>query len=192
MEEYIKNNRLTLFLVFSAVLVGVTIGAFGVLRLSGDLPSTLYAGLNSAVADTGIFSAFLKSLQNEFKRFIIIFVCGITVIGSPVIVFHLGFCGYALGFSSAFLMKYYGLAGFLAVLGGILPHYFLLMPTYIGMGIIGINFSNRLLRGERRLNSDFKTYILKMILLSFLILLSCIVEGFVSTMLLKSILKVIS
>ena len=187
MEEYIKNNRLTLFLVFSAVLTGVTIGALGVLRIRDDAASILYSGLCDAVADTGIFSAFLKSLQNEFKRFLIIFVCGITVIGSPVIVFHLGICGYALGFSSAFFI-----AGFLAVLGGILPHYFLLLPTYISTGIIGINFSNRLLRGEKRLNSDFKTYILKMLLLSLLILLSCIVEGFISTLLLKSILNVVS
>lgn len=192
MEEYIKNNRLTLLMVFSAVLVGVCIGTVGVLKLDSDSATTLYSGICDAVSDTGVFSAFTKSLYNEFKRFLIIIFCGVTVIGSPVSVFYLGWCGYSLGFSAGFLMKYYGLTGFLATLGGILPHYFLLLPVYICAGIIGINFSNRLLRGEKRLRDDFKVYLAKMFILAILVLFACLIEGFVSTFLLKKILQMLA
>ena len=192
MEEYIKNNRLTLLIVFSSVLVGVCLGTIGVLRLDSTAATALYSGINNSVSTTGVFAAFLKSIYNEFKKFGIIFLCGITVIGSPVCVFYLGLCGYSIGFSAGFLMKYYGLSGFLATLAGIFPHYIILLPVYICAGIIGINFSNRLLRGERHLRNDFAVYLAKMIILAVFLLIACLVEGFISTLLLKNIIKIVT
>lgn len=191
MESYLKENKLTLLLVFASVLTGAIIGAFSVLKLDSETAATIYSALNENAVRYGIFSAFLKSLFNEFKRFIILFVCGITVFGSPVCVASLWNTGYVLGFSAGFLMRYYGLSGILASLLGIVPHYIILLPAYLCVGIVSINFSSKLLRGERNIKRDFKNYAVKMLFFAVIIFTGCVFEGFVSSYLIKKILTII-
>ena len=191
MERYIKNNKLTIFLVFSAVLTGIVIGTFSLLKLDENLAKSLIDSVNSSISNSSLFAAFTKSISSEFLKFFALFICGITVFGAPMSVFCLGYLGYTLGFSVGFLMKYYGLAGYLSVIFGIIPHYLILLPAYILTGIVGINFSNKLLLGEKQLKNDFKLYTAKMIFFAVMIFLSCIIEGFVSSFFIKKILLLI-
>ena len=192
MKEYFENNKLTFLIVLSAIIIGITIGSSSVARLSDEDASELYSTVNTSVNTTSVFFAFLKSLSSEFKRFIILFLCGTTVFGSPVSVFFIGYTGYSLGFTVAFMLKYYGLTGLLAAFLGILPHYIVLLPTYCFAGVVCINFSNNILLEKKNFNYDLKKFLVKMIIVLFMIFFACILEGFISAFFLKKIFALIN
>jgi len=191
LTEYVKNNKLVILIVVSALILGVITGATYSDTLGGETLSEIYNSVNESVSKTSLYSSFLKSLSIQFCRLLVLFLCGLTVVGSPICVFYIGYLGYTLGFSASFLLRNYGACGILGIIGGIFPHYFLLLPTYLYIGTVGINFSNRLLLGEKHLRDSFKVYTGKMLISAIFILVSCIVEGFISSLILKAIFKMI-
>ncbi|MBO4897135.1 MAG: stage II sporulation protein M [Clostridia bacterium] len=191
MKEYIKKNNTVMLIVISAILMGIIIGAHSAARLAPGEAKGIYESINRSVYESTAYKAFIKSLQIEFKSFILLFICGAAVIGAPAAVFYLGFLGYALGFSVGFLVKYYGLLGFFAATCAIVPHYLILIPAFISLGVISINFSNKLLLGERGLKDDFWCYAVKALLIAAAVFSACIIEGFFSSFILKRILSVI-
>jgi len=191
MKSYFENNKLTFLIVFSAMIMGIIIGSSSVARLNQNDATELYSAVKDSIESTGIFTAFSKSISNEFKKFFMLFICGLTVFGSPVSVFVIGLTGYSLGFSVGFLLKYFGLVGLLASFFGIIPHYILLFPAFCCAGVIGINFSNGLLMVHKRNAENLKAYVAKMIIILLIILIACVIEGFFSSFLLKKIIGVI-
>lgn len=192
LKKYFEENKLVMLIVISSFAVGVVLGAMMAVRVSPEESAALCQSINQSITKTGVYSSFLKALALEFKSFIILFICGIAIIGSPAAAFYIGTKGYAVGFTVAFLMRYYGLLGTLASLAGVLPHYFVLIPAFMCMGVFGINFSNKLLLGEKKLKENLKIYIAKSLLVAILILVGCIVEGFISTPALKAVLNIAS
>ena len=73
-----------------------------------------------------------------------------------------------------------------------MPHYLILVPAFMVMGIICINFSNRLLLGEKNLKENLKIYVVKALLIAILILAGCVIEGFVSSFALKIVFNLLN
>lgn len=190
MENYIKQNKLAVFLVLSAILTGTAIGAFSQIRLEETDASSLIFAVKNNIENTKIFTAFLTSLKNEFLRFFVIAFCGSTMLGTPVCVACLGMIGYSLGFSSCFLMQRFGLLGFLGVLLGIIPHYSILLPAYSFLGISSINLSNEMLFERKKVKNSFNNYLKKIILFAVIIFFAILVESFISCLFLKKILMI--
>lgn len=184
-------NKLVMLIVISALILGVIIGAGMVTRLDAQQAHELYISINQSVSASSAPVSFWKALLQEFRSFLLLFVCGLTVIGSPVAVLYIGAKGYAIGFTVGFLVKYYGLTGFLASLTGVLPHYIILIPAFMCMGIVAINFSNRLLLAQKGLKGSVGNYFMKAVLIAAAVLLGCVIEGFVSSLLLKNILSMV-
>ena len=191
MRDYIKKNNVLMLIVISSVLMGIIIGSNHAARLNSDVAKSIYESINKSVSESTAYKSFVKSLQIEYKSFILLFICGVAVIGAPAAVFYMGVLGYALGFSVAFLVKYYGLLGFFAAICAILPHYLILIPAFVSLGVISIGFSNKLLLGERGLRDDFSGYAVKALIIAAVIFAACIIEGFFSSPVLKKILSVI-
>ena len=189
-KKYFEDNKLVMLIVISSLAIGVVLGALMATRVSPEEGEALCLSVNQSIAKTGVYASFLKALSLEFKSFLILFVCGIAIIGSPAAAFYIGTKGYAVGFTVAFFMRYYGLMGLLASLGGVLPHYIVLIPAFMCMGVVGINFSNKLLLGEKNLKDNLKIYIAKSVLIAIFVLFGCAVEGFVSSPILKMILSI--
>ena len=191
LKKYLEENRLVMLIVISSLAVGVVIGAIMAVGTSQEDGEALCLSLVQSIMNTGVYASFMKALLLEFKSFLILFICGIAVVGSPAAAFYIGIKGYSVGFTVAFLIRSYGLAGLLAALGGVLPHYLLLIPAFMCMGIIGINFSNKLLLGEKKLKENLKIYVVKSFLIAVFVLIGCAVEGFVSTPLLKAVMSMV-
>ena len=190
MKKYFEENRLVMLIVISSLATGVVLGALAAARMPAGECEELCLSVNRSIANTSVYASFLKALTLEFKSFLILFACGIAVIGSPAAAFFIGTKGYAVGFTVAFLMRRYGLLGLFASLCGVLPHYIVLVPAFMCMGVVGINFSNRLLLGEKNLRDNLKIYTVKSLLTAVFIFLGCAVEGFVSSPALKMILSI--
>lgn len=191
MKNYIKENKLAVLIVVSALIIGIIVGASIVTKISVEEAKSIYGSINKSVSESTPAAAFVSSLKLRFKCLGILFLCGLAVIGAPAAVAYTGILGYALGFTVGFMVRYYGLLGLLAAFGGILPHYILLLPSFICMGISGINFSNKLLRGERNISDGFKSYLAKACLIAIPVFAACVAEGFLSSFLLKKILALI-
>ena len=191
MKNYIRENKLIMLIVISAFVMGIILGAWSVSRLTQAAAKEIYESINRSVSESTPHKAFLKSLQIEYKSFFLLFICGVAVIGAPAAVFYTGVLGYAVGFTVGFLVEYYGLLGFFAGICAIAPHYFILIPAFLTMGVISINFSNKLLLGEKGLRDGFTTYLVKSLFIAAVIFAACLIEGFFSSFILKKILSVI-
>lgn len=175
----------------SAIFTGAVIGALSVIKIDNDTSEYLLKAVNDSVGSYQIFAAFKKSLMTHFLRFLILYLFGTTFLGGPACVAYIGYIGYTLGFSSGFLLKFYGLSGFLSIIFAVVPHYLILIPTYLCFGIVIINFSNKLLFGEKKLKNHFNVYTAKTLFFAVMIFLACIVEGFISVPILKKILTLL-
>ena len=191
LKEFLRKNNTVMLIVISALLMGIIIGAHSAAHLSPAEAKGIYESINRSVTESTAYKSFIKSLQIEYKSFVLLFICGALVIGAPAAVFYLGVLGYALGFSVGFLVKYYGLLGFTACVCAIVPHYLVLIPAFISLGVISVNFSNRLLLGERGLRGDFLSYAVKAVIIAAAVFAACIIEGFFSSFVLKRILSVL-
>ena len=191
LKDYFRENKIVMLIVISALLMGIIIGAEAVSHLSPDKAKEIYESINRSVSESTPYKSFVKSLQIEYKSLFLLFFCGAAVIGAPAAVFYIGVLGYSIGFTVGFLVKYYGLLGFFAGVCAIAPHYFVLIPSFIFMGIISISFSNKLLLGEKGLKNDFISYSVKTLFIAVALLAACLIEGFFSSFILKKIFSVI-
>ena len=180
-----------MLIVVSSFMVGIVLGAAVAAKMSPDDGKALYEQVNQGISSANVYKSFLKSLSLEFKSFLVLFFCGIAVVGAPAAVFFIGIKGYAIGFTVGFFIKCFGLAGVLASIGGVFPHYLILVPAFMAMGVICINFSNKLLLGERNLKENLKVYVVKSLLTAVLVFIGCIIEGFVSYFALKIIFNLL-
>ncbi len=192
LKNFFRENKTVMLIVVSALIMGIILGAGAVSRLTPEKAKEIYESINRSIAENTSYKSFVKSLQIEFKSFILLFICGAAVIGAPAAVFYIGVLGYAIGFSVGFLVKFYGLLGFCASVCAIAPHYFILIPAFIFMGIISINFSGKLLLGEKGLKNDFLSYTVKALFIAVFIFAACLIEGFFSSFILKKIFSMLN
>jgi len=113
-------------------------------------------------------------------------IFGTTVLGVLPSAVLLALRGYAVGKTVGALVTTFGLRGFCAAVCGIFPHNLFYVPFLCLLAICGFRFSRRLLEGST--GGRLAEYLLSAAFLSLPILFGCVVEGYVSAPLLKSIL----
>ncbi len=76
----------------------------------------------------------------------VIYIAGLTVIGMPVVAAVLFLRGYALGFTTGFLVRQKGVYGFVLVLAEVFPQNVLLLAVFLFAAVASFSFSLLLLR----------------------------------------------
>jgi len=192
LKAYANKNMPLYLIAIAAVIMGVIIGSASVGRLDEADAQTLYQSIISSTVNIKAQSTFAKSLFQNAKSVIIFWILGMTVIGTAPMVIAVGAKGYAVGFTVGFLVKYYGLTGFLASVSGVLPHNIIILPCYILLAAAGMNFSQKLLMGTGNIKVSFVSYSALTAILFGIISIGSVVEGYVSSSLIKAALGIIT
>lgn len=197
-SHFMKNLMLYIITILSFT-IGIATGAFTVNALSNSQVEELFSYIQEFfyIVNTQNVNAselFKLSIFNNIKTLALLWILGITVIGIPLILIIIGIKGFMIGFTVGFLIKCLSFKGVLFTFLGILPQSLIIIPCYIVLGIICINFSLSMIRNKTKIKyrrEDIKTQFLSystLVLLIFLLLtIGSIIEAYITPVFIKSI-----
>jgi stage II sporulation protein M len=194
-----KHIRLNIPIYFIALLfftIGIVTGTYTIKALPGPQKVELMDYLEGFFQilknqDIDSYQLLFQSLLNNLKLFIPIWILGLTIIGTPIILVLLGFRGFVLGFTLGFVIDKLALKGVLFIVLSILPHNIFYIPGLIGIGVMAISFSLFIFKSRikkqkiHNRKAQIWTYTIAMMLISTLLILGSIVEAYITPIFMK-------
>ncbi|MCG8501767.1 MAG: stage II sporulation protein M [Firmicutes bacterium] len=198
-NHFMKNVVLYIIVILSFT-VGICTGAFTVNALDytqyEELSVYVQEFLNVVnMQDIDHLELFKVSMFNNIKTVVLLWILGITVIGIPFILIIIGIKGFVIGFTVGVMMKVLSTRGIFFSLVGILPQNLIMIPCYIVLGIVCINFSLSLVRSQvkkryrkENIKSQFIAYSTCVFLAFFFLTIGSVIEAYVTPVFVKLIL----
>lgn len=186
-NRHIKEYWYLYILVLIFFLGGVIFGSIGVKVLNQEQTGELVTYLNNffeKVPQLQGQKVAYRAIIDNINILLIIYILGMTVIGSPGILFLIFTRGFIIGFTVGFLVQEKAWKGVLLTVLSIVPQNIFFVPALVGSGVLALAFSIYLVKGRndfrRTLFQQFLTYTFGMTI--FLVLAFCAggIESYVS------------
>lgn len=191
-KRHFRNNFVLYFVLSLSFIIGISIGAILINKLNTEQSlkiSSHFSWIFNFTKEQNLNSIdiFISSLLSNMKILFFIWILGLTSIGLLIIPLVIVWKGIAIGFTVGFLVKGFGIKGFIFSLAGLLPHYLIMIPGLLAIGAIGISNSIYIVKGRRsKMNQiDINEYSILMLLFFVIIIVGCFIEGFFTPYLLK-------
>lgn len=189
MKQEIGKNSYLLYLFLAGVFLGILF-----VNIKYDFwiedNGFLNAGMLEQLAECDLNGGYLLGyiLKHRLKEIILLGILALTVFGFPVMCGYICYLGLSAGCLLSVAVIRYGVRGLLFLAAGIFPQFFLLIPGYLmllSMGMeYGRNFYYR--NPEKQFLLKCAGRFLKILLL---ILAGCILECYVNPKILHLVLK---
>lgn len=166
MEHLWKINRFLIILFLAGVLFGILFSLLPPKDQIGNLEGYLSGYFSDFMKDRGGAEtvSLFSILFHEGKWILIFFLLGISVLGSPLLIFLIFMKGVIIGFTLSTLLLLFKEKGALFFLFSVLPQNLLLIPVFILMGGMGLSvsyylFQNRILTARGKLKPLLLPYL---------------------------------
>lgn len=186
-KRHFRNNFVYYFVLSLSFIIGISIGAILINKLNAEQSlkiSSHFSWIFNFIKEQNLNSIniFISSLLSNMKILFLIWILGLTGIGLLIIPLIIVWKGMAIGFTVGFLVKGFGMKGFMFSLAGLLPHYLILIPGFLAIGAVGISNSIYIGKGRRsKINQlDISEYSILMFLFFIIIIFGCFIEGFLT------------
>ncbi len=200
LKEHFRSNA---WIYFALIVVFIAGLGWGLISPNG-MDTKNSGEMESYVSDlvAALPSADIDNIQ-EAKAFFSfngllmlgLWICGITVIGIPLLIPILFYKGYTLGFSIGLIMKLAPSKGIVLTLLTIIPANLLLIPVLLVGGVLAVRFSLNLLRGKRddsrSLGKAFGLYCVYFLILGAILAVAALIHGYVGVTLLQLFFNII-
>ncbi len=153
-KNYIKDNKKIYLLLIFVIVIGVIKGNLDLISMKKVTIKELGEYINNffnVVCDKNIKKneIIFGEFFNSIKLFLLVWLCGSSIVGIPVIFYIMYIKGYVLGFCSGILIQSMGLNGVTLVTIGILPKEIFFIPIIVILGVSGIKFSISMIRNNK-------------------------------------------
>lgn len=196
-KTFIPSKKLSIFVLIVASL-GIISGAIFLVMINQNDKSVVINELNGFLSNVSSNSinnvqALKNSLFNNYVYIVLIFILGLSLIGTLVNLFFTYIKGFILGFSISSLIYTYGVKGILASVIYIVPviiNLFLivLVTSYT---LVLAKYLYTLILGNR--NTGFKMFLKKyfiiFIVVSLMTIFTSLMEAFLTPALFKLVVK---
>jgi stage II sporulation protein M len=196
-KRHLADNIWIYLIVIFIFILGISLGALtakNIDEVSMADAKTYIEGFLDLTSQNGLQSEYILKQSIKFNLYFtaILFFSGLVYLGILFIPIIIAFRGFCIGFSIAFLTENLGQNGFLLSLGSVLPQNLIYVPVIIVMGVIGINYSLWILRNKYfkkygAVNNLFATYAFTILILFIVLIAGCIVESYITALIVKSI-----
>ncbi|HOP71407.1 MAG: stage II sporulation protein M [Bacillota bacterium] len=191
-----KTRAVASPIVFCSLLLisGLIMGALGLRVLSPDEKAELASYLEvfmRGLSNPGLEPPVILrlSLAHNLKSVALLWAFGLAVIGAPLTCIMLFIRGFALGFSSAFVVQQVPQKGFLVFASGMLPHNLVALPALVLLSSVSLSFSVKLFRERPWVQGGLLKlaagYTLRFALMSMLLLAASLLEAYLTPFLLR-------
>lgn len=202
-ELHFKYNFKYYLIILLIYIIGIIIGAVSANYISPQSDLNIYGYINDFLdrlktENLNSFAIFTNSFLGHIKIAVIIWVFGVTIAGIPLILFIIGYKGFALSFTFSIIIKKYFGKGFLFLLIGLVPQILISIPTYIFIAAMGLKFSKTITNicfkkhcKPSNIKLDFLLFSLQILFSLMLLAISSYIEGYLSAFFIKSIINYI-
>jgi stage II sporulation protein M len=201
LKEMLKLNKKMLVFLLGLSIIAIATGAIFVTILSKtdqelvkDYIAKFLTNIDSNKLD--YLAAFKNSFISNLIFIISIWLLGISVVGIPIMLFMYFTKAFIIGFSISNIILNYKLKGCLLSLAYIFPHQIINLFIYILLIIYAFAFSLRIIDAIfKKKTIDFKfivnKYLIVLAICMLGILLTTLIEVFVTPVIIKTILPLI-
>lgn len=151
-KNHVKDNTLKYLVILAVLLLGIIAGSYKSASLEGGVRGYLLELVDKYIDYSGDIKQhdlFLKAFANQTEMALIIWFSGLTVIGFPLILAAVFLRGFALGFTTGFLIHEKGGNGIIIAILSVLPQNLVYIPAFLVWSVIALNFSFYILAGDR-------------------------------------------
>lgn len=169
---YLCRNALLLAVLFCMFIAGIIFGSMGVVFLDVAQKKEIAFFVDRVFKEniaTPNANTLLASAILNIKLIAVVWFLGLTVVGIPLVAIIVFTRGFALGFTSAFLITLKGTSGIATVILTLLPPNIFYVPLLIFAAASSIVFSLCLIKSahaEVSLSKNFLAYTLLMIIIA--------------------------
>lgn len=198
--QQIKSHIFGYLLLLAVLILGLSLGLAASNGLeqgeSGQI-TTFVDSLLRQLPDDGIdkIAEFRNCLLFNGALLLLLWLCGLSIIGFPLVLGLLFYKGYSIGFCIGVLLGYKTLPGFIVVILAILPQHLIILPVFLLAAMESINFSRYLLKpyrdGSRSLSRVFGRYSSRFLLLLLGVALGAWLQGYLAPFLLKTFFAIV-
>jgi stage II sporulation protein M len=193
--SFFKQNITCYIILLIVFISGVILGSISVNMMSDTQLQDLSDFINGFFANAKNISVdpptiFYSSLSNNLKTLFTLFICGLVIIGLPLIFILIFFRGFIMGFTVGFFISEMGIRGIVFSLLSVLPQNIIIVPSIISVGVAGIGFSSNMLKNRRIIQSEsyiqiLASYFLFNFVFSILLVVAALIEGYISPVFIK-------
>jgi len=195
LKEYFKRNIFQYIFLSVILIIGIIIGSVTVNFISDVQAANIQSFINGFLANVNstavdYSSVFYLSMSNNMKTAALLILLGLSIIGIPFILGVIWFRGFVLGFTVAFLIEELGAKGIILSILSIFPQNLIILPCIISIGVTGMTFAitvikNRIKNYRESYSQMIGGYILLNLLFSCLLVISGLIEGYISPIFIK-------
>ena len=197
-KEHVINNKKEYAIVFLIFVVGIFSGVFFINNIQEEPKTEIINYLNQFVEKFKGLEKInsIELLKNSIMQNVIVAITiwffGTTVIGIPIVFGIIIYRGFCLGYTISLCITIMGLGkGISFVLVTLLLQNILLIPAILALAVSGIKLYKSIVKDKRKEN--IKLEILRhtvfSIIMLIVLLIASVVEIFMSTNLLKLVIK---
>lgn len=196
-RRHLADNIWIYLAVIFVFILGISLGALAVNNIdevSKADAKTYIEGFLDLTSRNELQSPYILRQSIKFNMYftLALFLSGLVYMGILFIPLLVAFRGFCIGFSIAFLTENLGSNGFLLSLGSVLPQNLIYVPVIIVMGVVGMNYSlwalrNKYFKKFGAVNNLFATYAFTNLVLFIILIAGCIVESYITALIVKAI-----
>lgn len=179
---------------YSLILASFTIGGIIAAVFAFTLPELsckelllyledFFRNMSESGADAA--ALFRSGLLSNLKNFGFLFFFSVTIIGAPLIILFSAVKGFAHGFTLFFMFRLYGVKAALFFLLGMLPHYLILIPCYLGLCALSLKFSFTLLHEKNELKKSILRLVLLFVAFFMLATMATLMQAYIEPLLIR-------
>jgi stage II sporulation protein M len=196
-RRHLADNIWLYLIVLFVFILGISLGALTVNTIddvSENDARQYIEGFLDLTSQNDLQATYIlkQSIKYNLYFAMILFFSSLVYLGIVIIPALIAFRGFCIGFSVAFLTGNFGGNGFLLSIGSILPQNIIYIPIIMVMGVSGLNYSlwafrNRYLKKYPGNSKLFAPYAFSTLTLFILLISGCIVESYVTSIIIKAI-----
>lgn len=196
-RRHLADNIWLYLIVLFVFILGISLGALTVNTIddvSENDARQYIEGFLDLTSQNDLQASYIlkQSIKYNLYFTVILFSSSLVYLGIVIIPLLIAFRGFCIGFSVAFLTGSFGGNGFLLSIGSILPQNIIYIPIIIVMGVAGLNyalwtFRSRYVKKYPGSSKLFAPYAFSTLTLFILLISGCIVESYVTSVIIKAI-----
>ena len=196
-RRHLADNIWIYIIVILMFILGISLGAMTVNNIDEVSKSdarTYIEGFLELTSRNELQPAYILKQSIKFNLYfsLVLFFSGLVYLGIVLIPVLIAFRGFCIGFSIAFLTENFGSNGFFLSIGSVLPQNIIYVPVIIIMGVTGLNYSlwtfrNKYFKKCGAIPNLFATYAFSTLILFILLISGCIVEAYMTSLIVRLI-----